>query len=165
MTELKSAAEVAATVGQIENELDRLGWLATGDQPCAFAVESTSCLPNGWVKLASDSGSVYGDATLILAALGEAELGQGEFGECFAIVGCTDAAPGSSRDWPENLIEFEQLEEGSANDNPITLVTVGTNDGLRFVVGPHGVSECALGNWIDGGEELAETRESALTSV
>ncbi len=156
MTELKSAAELAAIVGQIETELE-----ATGFQPCA--VEATGCLPNGWVKLAFESGSVYGEATLILAAIGES--GSNEFGECFATGNFTGTAPGSSRDWPEDLIGLEQLEEGSANDDPITLLAVGTNAGLRFAVGPHGASECALGNWIASGEELAETRESALTPV
>jgi len=165
MIALKSAAAIAAIVGQIKIELNRLSWLATGDQPCAFGVEATGCLPNGWVKLASDTGSVYGDATLILAALGEADLDNDEFGECFATCDFTDAAPKSSREWPADLIAFEQLEEGNANDNPATLVRVNTNDGLRFVFGPHGATECALGNWIDSGEELAETRESALTSV
>lgn len=164
MIAIKSAAEIAETVVKIEDELDRLGWLATGDQPCAFTVEATGSLPNSWVKLASDSGEIFGDSERVLEAL-MSENGEGEFGECFAKPDFTDKPPGSSRDWPENLIEFEQLEEGNANDNPITLLTVGTNDGVRHVVGPHGASECALGNWIDSGEPLAESRESALTSV
>lgn len=161
---IKSAAEIAETVAKIEFELNDLDWLATGNQPCAFSVEATGSLPNGWVKLASDSGEIFGDSERVLEAL-KAENGDGEFGECFATLDFTDTAPVSSRDWPADLIDGEYLEEGNVNDNPITLLTLGTNDGLRFVVGPHGVSECALGNWIDSGEPLAETRESALTSV
>jgi hypothetical protein len=164
MVAIKSAAEIAEIVAKIEAELNDLDWLATGDQPCAFNVEATGSLPNGWVKLASDSGEVFGDSERVLEAL-KSENGNGEFGECFATLDFTDKPPGSSRDWPADLIEFEQLEDGTANDNPITLVTVGTNAGLRFAVGPHGVSECALGNWMDSGQELAETRGSALTSV
>jgi hypothetical protein len=164
MIALKSAAEIAEIVAKIETELDRLGWLGTGVEPCAFDVEATDSLPNGWVSLACDSGSVYGEAGLVLAAI-ENEYGYGEFAECFATLDFTDRAPSSSRDWPADLIDGEYLEEGTVNDNPITLVIVGTNAGLRFAVGPHGVSECALGNWMDSGEELAETRESALTSV
>ena len=164
MIEIKSDAEIAETVVKIEDELDRLGWLATGDQPCAFNVEATGSLPNGWAKLASDGGEIYGDSERVLEAL-KSESGSGEFGECFAKPDFTDKPPSSSRDWPENLIEFEQIEEGTVNDNPIILLTVGTNDGIRFVAGWHGVSECALGNWIDSGEPFAETRESALTSV
>jgi len=164
MIALKSAAEIAEIVAKIKAELNDLDWLATGDQPCAFNVEATGSLPNGWVKLASDSGEVFGDSERVLEAL-KSENGNGEFGECFATLDFTDKPPGSSRDWPADLIDGEYLEEGTVNDNPITLLTVGTNDGLRFAVGPHGVSECALGNWIDSGEQLAETRESALTSV
>ena len=164
MIKIKSAAEIVKIVVKIEDELACLGWLGTGDQPCAFTVEATGSLPNGWVKLASDSGSVYGDSKRVLEAL-KAESGKGEFGECFANLGFTDKPPGSSRDWPTDLIESEQIEEGTVNDNPIVLLTVGTNDGIRFVAGWHGVSECALGNWIDSGEPLAETRESAITSV
>ena len=164
MIEIKSAAEIAAIVANIKAVLNNLDWLATGDQPCAFNVEATGSLPNGWVKLASDSGEIFGDSERVLEAL-KSENGEGEFGECFATLDFTDKSPSSSRDWPENLIESEQLEEGTVNDNPITLLTVGTNDGIRYVVGPHGVSECALGNWIDSGEPFAETRKSALASV
>jgi hypothetical protein len=164
MMTLKSAAEIAEIVAKIETELDRLGWKGTGVEPCAFDAEATGSLPNGWVSLACDSSSIYGDSERVLEAL-KSENGYGEFAECFATLDFTDRAPSSSRDWPADLIEFEQLEDGTANDNPITLVTVGTNAGLRHAVGPHGVSECALGNWMGSGEELAETRESALTSV
>jgi hypothetical protein len=164
MPTLKSAAEIAEIVAKIEAQLDRLGWLATGVEPCAFDAEATDSLPSGWVKLACDSGSIYGDSERVLEAL-KSENGKGEFAECFATVDFTDRAPSSSRDWPADLIDFDQIEEGAANDNPMTLVIVGTNAGLRFAAGPHGVSECALGNWMDSGKELAETRESALTSV
>lgn len=164
MNAIKSAAEIAETVVKIEAELDRLGWLGTGDQPCAFNVEATGSLPNGWVKLASDGDEIFGESERVLEAL-KSENGEGEFGECFAEPDFTDKPPGSSRDWPADLIESEQVEEGTANDNPIVLLTVGTNDGIRFVCGWHGVSECALENWIDSGEPFAETRESALASV
>ncbi len=164
MIALKSAAEIAEIVAKIETELDRLGWKGTGVEPCAFDAEATDALPNGWVSLACNSGSVYGEAGLVLAAI-ETEYGYGEFAECFGTFDFADRAPSSSRDWPADLIDFDQIEKGTANDNPITLVIVGTNAGLRYAVGPHGVSECALGNWMHSGEELAETRESALTSV
>ena len=164
MIAIKSAAEIAEIVSNIEAELDCLGWLATGDQPCAFNVEATGSLPNGWVKLASDGGEIFGDSERVLDAL-KSENGDGEFGECFATLDFTDKSPSSSRDWPENLIESEQLEEGTTNDNPSTLLTIGTNEGIRFVAGWNGVSECALENWINSGELFAETRESALTSV
>ena len=164
MQELKSVAEMLKSVYQIKAQLSRLGWLGTSENPTGFEVEATDSLPSGWVKLTSDGGSVYGNAELVLSALAAAS-GDDEFGECFATSDFVDRLPASSRDWPEDLIEFEQLEDGTANDNPITLVTVGTNAGLRYAVGPHGSSECALGNWIDSGEELAETRESVLPSA
>lgn len=164
MIVIKSAAEIAETVEKIEVELYNIDWLATSDYPRAFTVEATGSLPNGWVKLESDSGKIFGDSDRVLEAL-KSESGNGELGECFAHLDFTDKPPGSSRDWPTDLIEFEQVEEGTANDNPIILLTVGTNDGIRFVSGPHGVSECALGNWIDSGEPFAESRESALPSV
>ena len=163
MIAIKSAAEIAEIVAKIEAELDNLDWLATGDQPCAFNVEATGSLPNGWVKLASDGGEMFGESERVLEAL-KSENGEGEFGKCFATLDFTDKSPSSSRDWPTDLIEFERIEEGTVNDNPIILLTLGTNDGIRFVAGWHGVSECALENWINSGEPLAESRESALAS-
>lgn len=83
MQELKSAAKMSESVNQIEAQLSRLGWLGASENPTGFEVESTDSLPSGWVKLTSDSGSIYGNAKLVLSALAAASK-DGEFGECFA---------------------------------------------------------------------------------
>jgi len=164
MQELRTPENVELTVKKIKVELAARGWLETAENPCHFEVEAMPHLPNGWVWLYDDVMSYYGDSGEILKSLlSRRTFDSDEYGCKFSDL--ATKMPTSSRDWPEDLIEFEQLEDGTANDNPITLVTVGTNAGLRYAVGPHGVSECALGNWMDSGEELAETRETALTSV
>ena len=160
---LKTAAEIAETVSQIEAELDRLGWLAGADQPCGFDVSPISDLPNGWLSLTCDSGEVVGESSEILEALKEAE--SGELGSCFATAGFCDKRPDNSRDWPEDLIEVLQIGEGTANDNPMHLVMVGTNDGVKFAAGYHGFSQCALEDWISSSKPLADSQQAALVSA
>lgn len=76
-----------------------------------------------------------------------------------------DTKPDSTRNWPDNLFTVEQLEEGTINDNPNTLIIVQTNAGTRYAAGPHGFSCCALGDWIDEIGELAESREEAIDAA
>jgi hypothetical protein len=163
MKTLKTAAEIVEIVNQIEAELDRLGWLADAEQPCGFDVNAVSDLPNGWFSLTSDSGNVVGESSEILEALKEAE--SGELGSCFATAGFSDKRPDNSRDWPEDLIEVLQIGEGTINDNPMHLIMVGTNGGVKFAAGYHGVSQCALEDWLSWFRPLADSQTEALTTA
>lgn len=150
MKSLKTQSEIQTIVEQIESELDRLGWLATDDQPCDFVVEAEDLLPNGWVKLAADSGSLYGDGEEILAALKTAS-DDDEFGSCLS--GFSDNAPTEAESWPEDLYEDEQIEYGTANDDPLHLYTLGTNAGIRYIAGPTGVSRDGFSESFSYGED------------
>ena len=102
-------------------------------------------LPLGWIRVSDGIETVYGPADKILTVLKE-----------FA------DKPPDSNDWPEELIRFVALEEGSANDNPNTLIILDCNGGKRYVAGPHGASYCALSDWYDTGEPLAKSRKAAV---
>lgn len=146
-------------VNLIEAELRRLGWLGTRAEPCYYVVSAENDLPRGWVRVYDDYTDGYGPADEVLAALKDVEAGA-DYG-----TGCPTAAkPKSTRDWPSDLFMVEQLEEGTVNDNPNTLVTVETNAGTRYAAGPHGVSYCALSVWFSSGQELAESRGEAIDS-
>ena len=167
MTETKNSI----TTG-VESELSRLDVHTTHSRPEGISVYADDDLPAGWVRVSDGTGEAFGLASEIAARLadlpatGEATKDGADcdweatwelLGENFA-----DKAPHSSQDWPSDLIKAEQLEEGSCNDQPNTLITVETNGGTRYAAGPHGVYSCALGDWIDNLGELAQTREAAI---
>lgn len=164
MKSLKTVSETAELVAKIEAQLDRLNWLATASAPCYFLVEASEELPNGWVKVFDDHGEVFGDAEEVFSALeSQQEVEEDGYGEC--LNSFSQRKPDSSRSWPEELIEIEQLEAGEINENPLCLIAVGTNTGIRFVAGWHGVSQCALEDWLDAGEPFSSDRETALQSA
>lgn len=142
----------------IEAQLRRIGWLSTEATPCYFAVCAEEDLPRGWVRMYDDTLNVYGAAKDVLAAL-EAIGEETEYGE--GLDRLAEKAP-DSNEWPEELIKFERLKEGSTNENPDTLITVETNGGTRYAAGPHGVSYCALSDWYYNCGPLAKTREEAI---
>ena len=149
----------AQTVRKIEAELARLGWFCTDATPCYYAVSADDDLPAGWVRVYDDNAEGYGPADDIISALQNTPT-DAEYG-----TNCpTDGKPESSRDWPEELFTTEQLEEGTCNDEPNTLVTLQTNAGTRYAAGPHGVHSCALSDWFASGMPLAETREDAVSA-
>lgn len=151
--------ETAATVAAIEAKLARLGWLCTDDTPCYYAVDADDDLPEGWVRVYDDTVEGYGPADEVLANL-RAVSADDDYG-----TGCpTGEQPDNSRDWPEELFTTEQLEEGTLNDEPNTLITLRTNGGTRYVAGPHGAYNCALFNWFHTGERFAKNREYAISS-
>jgi hypothetical protein len=151
----------------VETALARLGWVCTDSQPCNAVAHAREYLPYGWVEVSDDSGTWgYADALEIVDDLDSIELGT-EYGEDLGDWGrppILGSGHLSSHDWPEDLISFELIEEGSVNDNPDTLVTVVTNAGIRYAAGPHGVSFCALSDWFSSGMKLAKTREAAIES-
>ena len=163
------------TIAAIEAELDRLDASDSETNASGICVSAVDDLPRGWVRLCDGTAEVFGPAEEVLAALreveydrsatveqeGETETVQRDNGWelAWAALAFSDKAPRTSRDWPEELIRYEQLEPGGCNDNPNTLVTVETNGGTRFAAGPHGVSCCALEDW-DG--DLAMTRAEAI---
>lgn len=156
MTATKSISEV---VNAIEAELARLGWLCTDDAPCAYCVTADADLPAGWVRVYDDSTTGYGEAEDVLADLQEVVAGA-EYG-----TGCPDGdKPDNSRDWPEALFFTEQLEEGTANDEPNTLITIQTNGGTRYAAGPHGAFQDALSEAFQFGA-LYRSREDAINSI
>lgn len=64
------------------------------------------------------------------------------------------------------ILSREQLDEGGCNDNPDTVLQVRhlETGKVGWVAGPHGVSYCALGDWLASGDEPAETREAAIAT-
>lgn len=61
------------------------------------------------------------------------------------------------------IISSEQIQEGTTNDNPDHVFEVELPDGERgWVAGPHGVSTCAIREWLRFIDGLAETREEAI---
>jgi hypothetical protein len=77
-------------------------------------------------------------------------------------IGGEEYAPENSRTWPEDLIAYEQIEEGEPNDNPVTVVKVETNGGTRFTCGCHGANCCALDDAFKMGGAMELTREAAI---
>lgn len=162
MKTLKTQSEIQTIVEQIESELDRLGWLATGDQPCDFVVDAEDLLPNGWVKLAADSGSLYGDGEEILTALKATQEGA-EFGSCLSDF--ADSPPTDPQSWPEDLYEDEQIEYGTVNDDPLHLYKLGLNSGVRYIAGPTGVSRDVFSESFGYGEDcFFETEVEAVSN-
>jgi len=139
----------------IETELERLDWLATAENPCAFVVDAREDLPVGWVRLSDDYAGFVGPAADILEALKDLSEDD-EYGS--GLNGFDERM--SSQNWPAELMSIEQLEEGTPNDNPNTLFTLQTNAGVRYAAGPHGVSYCVIRDWHD--DKFAVTREEAI---
>lgn len=150
MKSLKTQSEIQTLVDQIEAELDRLGWLATDDQPCDIVVDAEDLLPNGWIKLAADSGSLYGDGDEMLDVLKATQEGA-EFGSCLSDF--ADSPPTDPQSWPEDLYEDEQIEYGTVNDDPLYLYKVGLNSGIRYIAGPTGVSRDGFSESFGYGED------------
>jgi hypothetical protein len=126
-----------------------------------------------WVRVSDGTGEAYGLADEIAAAIAgvpatgeirdDAEI---DWEACWDALGgfFAEHAPRDSEEWPEELIRTEQLEEGTCDDDPDTIVIVETNAGTRYAAGPHGTSCCALGDWLESSEPLALTREAAIVS-
>jgi uncharacterized protein (TIGR02996 family) len=156
---------VAALAAKIEKELDRLDSMGTGNGGCLCVADPN--LPDGWVRVYDGTADAYGLATEILAALEAVEhdpdaVVQYEL-TWEALADFADSPPNSTRDWPEELWDSEQVEEGDINDNPYFLISVKTNAGEQWAFGPHGVSECALSTALRY-DALYKTRQDALDS-
>lgn len=148
-----------ATISNVKRELNRLGWLASDSHPTLCCVNADDDLPAGWVRVSDDHCVLaIGNAAEIAEAL-RALDGDAEYGTGLESFGGKEPC---SRDWPAELISFEQIGNGSVNDNPDTLITVATNCGIRFAAGPHGVSFCALEDCKNAGP-LATTRMAAIS--
>lgn len=148
-------------VGLIEEQLERLGWGATNETPTAYCVSlgDDYLLPYGWVKIYDDWNEFFYDGVTLLEHLISLEE-DAEYAD-FPVGG---QLPSSSRDWPSDLISFEQIEEGlGPNDNPCTLITISTNKGIRYCHGPHGVDYCTLEESLEC-DDIHEEREDALSS-
>lgn len=170
----------AETVTAIRAELKRLNSLDSGNWTGIIVNQyGADSLPEGWVRVGVNGAwDRFGPAADVLEALRDTEIDPervnytehdgtpvfdtGWLAAHEAVVDFAEKVPDNSRDWPADLISFEQLEEGTVNDNPNTLVAVRTNAGTRYAAGPHGVSCCALGDWLDNAGDLAETREEAI---
>ena len=60
-------------------------------------------------------------------------------------------------------ISEEQIGEGTVNDNPEWVFQVKLPDGEQgWVAGPHGVSVCAITDWLNYIGQPAKTREAAI---
>jgi len=149
---------------RLEIELARLGVSTTHSRPEGISVYADPDLPRGWVRVSDGTGEVFGVVDALaksLAKISEVDEDWQEVWDALGEVG-ENHAPHSSQGWPEDLIRFEQLEEGTCNDQPNTLVIVETNGGTRYAAGPHGAFSCALSDWFDNLGSLAETREAAI---
>ena len=65
-----------------------------------------------------------------------------------------------------DIVSQEQIEEGTANDNPCTVFELRHKDsGERgWVAGPHGGSYCAIEDWVAVGLCLAHTKDEAIAT-
>ena len=170
-------ASTANLTSEINAEFARLDCLASLDNEGGIEVRHETDLPLGWVCVADGVVTYYGPADTILAAIkssdcehpSERDAADDHAGftaahaALTAAEGVTEDRPKDSRSWPADLIEFEPLEAGTANDNPLTLATVQTNGGVRYAAGPHGANNCALGDWIRWIGPLAKDREAAIS--
>lgn len=171
--------EMLELVAKIESELRRLDCLDTGNW-AGITAEAPTELPLGWVAVGQGGTGIvaYGPGAEVLKALAEAHpvrmlpgelredpptLESGWDAAWRALSDFADDAPASSGDWPEDLISTEQVEDGSPNDQPVTLIRIQTNAGERWAIGPHGVFNCALSDAFSHGAFYA-TREHALAS-
>ncbi len=123
----------------IQAELARLEWLCIDSNPTAFAVYLDVDLPKGWVRLADDEVQLFGSAADVLTALKAIPVGADYGSGLDAFV-----SEITEDNWPSELLQVEQLEEGAPNDNPNTLLVLQTNGGARYVAGPHGVDFTAF---------------------
>lgn len=145
----------------VENELSRLDWLCTNDRPCLMVVNAEDNLPYGWVRVSDDYNSEIAICDAVALALLLSEL---EEGHPYAEFDAPNEKPNSSQNWPKHLMDIEQIEEGTPNDNPNHLITVVTNSGIRYAAGPHGVSVCALAESLNYGA-LEDSRDGALATL
>lgn len=60
----------------------------------------------------------------------------------------------------------EQIEEGDCNDSPNTVFQIRLPGGEEgWVAGPHGVSCCAISDWLQNVGKPAKDRESAIAGA
>lgn len=154
-------------IKRLESELSRLGVSTTRNRPEGLSVYADASLPRGWVRVDSNGDApVFGLPETFadnLKMLSPERVGEdcGGVWDVLSRVGF-DKVPATSQEWPEDLIQCEQLETGDCNDNPNTLITIETNGGTRYAAGPHGENYCALSDWLTNVGELAATREEAV---
>ena len=147
-----------AIVAHVDAALARLGWLATAKAPTRACAYADDWLPYGWVRIADDYATfAVGPADELINLLDTA-CDRHSYGE---IPADAFVAPRRVEEWPAALVAVEQIGEGSCNDDPVALVTVATNAGIRFAAGPHGVSYDCLREAIDAGAIFA-TRSAAV---
>lgn len=156
------------SIKKLEKELARLRVSTTDRRPEGLSVYADPELPKGWVRVDSNGNCpIFGLAEALAENLRKVKPEEvsedwAEVWDALGEVG-EDKAPTNSTNWPSDLIKIEQLEDGSCNDQPNSLITVKTNAGTRYASGPHGVFACALGDWIENIGDLATTRKEAIS--
>lgn len=160
------------SIKKIEAELNRLAVGCTRRRAEGIAVYADDLLPRGWVRVSDGTGTVFGAAQEIAAVLADVpytgkineDLSHVDFEATWESLGkFDDSAPTNSHDWPADLITITQIEEGGANDEPLTVVKVETNAGTRYTAGDHGTYSCALSGAFEY-DDFHASREAALES-
>ena len=153
--------------GRLEQELRRLGVATTRNNPGGVSVYFDEHLPAGLVRVSDGTGTVYGDPEAFADSLAELEddAGFDAVWDALAAVGEQDDYDHVYEYYKDHLgdrFHFEQVGEGTINDNPMTVYTVASNNGIGYLAGPDGVSESAVLEWYRYSDLLAPTREEAL---
>lgn len=163
---LSNIAGTKKLVTQIEAELTRLGMIETSDRPTGAFVSLESDeqpLPLGWVRVADDYSQSIGPAEKILESLqGCISDANGEI--CWDYMRIFSGPPTTVAEWPADLVTVEQIEEGTPNDNPLTVVEILTNAGPRWCAGPHGVDFDCLDEAVRH-SAFFDSRESAIAAT
>ena len=146
--------------GRLEQELRRLGVATT-------RVYFDGHLPAGLVRVSDGTGTVHGDPEAFADSLAGLEDDAG-FDAVWDVLGevgtgydC-DYVYEYYKDHLSDRFHFEQVGEGTLNDNPMTVYTVASNGGIAYLAGPDGMSESAVLEWFRNTSMLAPTREEAL---
>ena len=151
----------------LKQELVRLGVAATRTNPGGIGVHFDKHLPAGTVLVSDRTGRAYGEPEAFAFALSQLEddAGFDAVWDALAAVGEQDDYDHVYEYYKDHLgdrFHFEQVGEGTINDNPMTVYTVASNNGIGYLAGPDGVSDSAVLEWYRNSDLLAPTREEAL---
>lgn len=162
---IENNTELAA---EIQRQIVRFG-LQDTEQNCnglvAYTDDGNENLPYPYpvIRLDGDGATTYIDGTASLRLLKESAEPEGNFErdqEHFyrRLVQIDE----NDTDYCE-VLEREQLEDGTCNDNPNTVLRVRlANGAVGWVAGPHGTNYCAIRDWLDNVGNMAETRAQAI---
>ena len=170
---------------ELNVQIERFGLEDTEHNTAGLVAYADDDLPRGVIRFAGDGATTYANGETSLAALlaitnpkkyrapssregPEFDAAQLAYeGAQAEFYGCMDQIdePRDSHSWPKGLFRCEQLEEGTVNDDPDTLVAIETNAGTRYFVGPHGVSCDAIATGFecdDWHASIEEAKEAYL---